>query len=423
MDGRPPIVFLRSFAQDDILRTENGLPAEKHPTQGGNLGELGLSIFVPGVFLLFYLRAFLRVLLGVFNLTLEEELERYFGKSGPFIALGKPGELLAPGGATRVYVEGAKWKPTVTDLVKRAQLVVWQGSTPGALWELALIRRAMDPRRVVLLIPNPRRFPEEYQRLVQLTAPILPKSLPWPEETEAQYVTFDSRWNPLLHPFHYFPWLVALFTPSPLALGRTFTPLASILRREPARRRRARTSDRVMAWMRRLRGGVLPAIDLALLAAMLVWIPLAAARLQVVNSWDYRYCTEVLTAFEPLSRQDSLRSAEDLRRALDLYRRSRPLWSTPRADCGTVADVPVLDLIPAVLRLRFDELLEHLDHQDDPAALHAQVEPLASLLEEFVSSFGTQEQKLRVGAILQRSALRSGGQSVQGRGLSTMCVP
>jgi hypothetical protein len=98
---------------------------------------------------------------------------------GPFLAVGKPGERLAPLGAARLYVHDDEWQQTVVSLVEKAAAVVLQPEmSRGAVWEVELVGQKVDPRRLLLLVPNPGLRPLAFARVRVLTAELLRIALP-----------------------------------------------------------------------------------------------------------------------------------------------------------------------------------------------------------------------------------------------------
>lgn len=74
--------------------------------------------------------------------------------AGPMIAVGVPGEQLAPDGAARFYLPRHDWHATVTEMMLRARLVVLVlGDSEGVAWELAEAFRVVPPERLVLVVP------------------------------------------------------------------------------------------------------------------------------------------------------------------------------------------------------------------------------------------------------------------------------
>jgi len=115
-DRRPPILFLRSF-QDDQVRL-----AEKSR-----------------------LRAFVRTVFspGLRSRRLDHILIESFSRFGPALALGTPGEKNLPFGAARVYCTHDSWKSKVAEIADRARYVILVAdSTPGVEWELSHFLKA-----------------------------------------------------------------------------------------------------------------------------------------------------------------------------------------------------------------------------------------------------------------------------------------
>ena len=111
LDGRPPVLYLRAFRQDETA-----------------LGFRGLH-------------------------TREEHLVRGLSRVGPTVAVGRPEENTTPLGATRLYISDDDWQPVVTSLLGLASLVVLAvGRSPGIQWELETAVRVVTPERLLLLV-------------------------------------------------------------------------------------------------------------------------------------------------------------------------------------------------------------------------------------------------------------------------------
>jgi hypothetical protein len=95
------------------------------------------------------------------------------------VAVGQPGEPLATLGAARVYLADHEWKGTVESMVHRAGAVVLQPEfSSGTLWEVELVIRAVDLRRLLLVVPNPAVRPLRFTRVRQLIAERFGVTLP-----------------------------------------------------------------------------------------------------------------------------------------------------------------------------------------------------------------------------------------------------
>ncbi|RYD27179.1 MAG: hypothetical protein EOP87_21565, partial [Verrucomicrobiaceae bacterium] len=109
-DGRPPILFLRSFQDDQVRLPERGF-----------LPRLWRAIFSP----------------GIRGRRLDHFLIEGFSRYGPALALGNPGEKNLPFGAARVYCTHDTWKDKVAEIADRADHVLLVAdSTPGVEWEI-----------------------------------------------------------------------------------------------------------------------------------------------------------------------------------------------------------------------------------------------------------------------------------------------
>ncbi len=109
-DGRPPILFLRSFQDDQVRLPERGF-----------LPRFWRAVFSP----------------GIRGRRLDHFLIEGFSRYGPALALGNPGEKNLPFGAARVYCTHDTWKDKVAEIANRADHVLLiADSTPGVEWEI-----------------------------------------------------------------------------------------------------------------------------------------------------------------------------------------------------------------------------------------------------------------------------------------------
>ena len=142
-DGRAPIVFLRTFDQDD-----ERLPAlVKHPILRLPAGVSGAR-------------------------TLDEILLEHGSPYGPVIAIGDPRDPVPPLGAARIFVpgEGSGWQEVVHGLVRSAQAIIMCPSdTEGVKWELNLL--ASMPQLRVAYLANPELPAETTLRLFRAIVP------------------------------------------------------------------------------------------------------------------------------------------------------------------------------------------------------------------------------------------------------------
>lgn len=166
-DPRPPVLFLRSFAKDDyqvLDRPREAFVQEELPVRSAERERPELAA------------------------------ERVLAALGPYVAIGRPGERLPTLGAARLYVPHEHWQRVVWRLSAAARLVVLQvGETPGAVWELLQAVKQLDPRRLLLVVPDPRHRPLGYAAARGILAELLPSALP--ESGAGCAVRFGPDWR------------------------------------------------------------------------------------------------------------------------------------------------------------------------------------------------------------------------------------
>jgi hypothetical protein len=123
-DARPPLLLIRSFADDDL-----GLDRRHQPIKG-------------------HLR---------FRLTLEEFVVDRLWELGPVIAIGRPWETLSPVGAAREYITGPNWRDRVlAGLDECSWVVSVLGDSEGLIWEYdQILMRQLDERLILVFPPRP----------------------------------------------------------------------------------------------------------------------------------------------------------------------------------------------------------------------------------------------------------------------------
>ncbi len=126
-DSRPPVIYLRPFDADDI---DPDPPDQFEYLYGEGTFE------------------------EAFGASEEEQLAVSMNELGPFVAIGKPYDLLPKLGAARIRVSDEQWKAKVSEWVSHAQLIVLRiGFTKGVEWEVAHIVEHASPEKLVLLLP------------------------------------------------------------------------------------------------------------------------------------------------------------------------------------------------------------------------------------------------------------------------------
>ncbi len=118
VDKRNPILFLRSFGDDEKVK-------------------FGVSE-----------RAFL-------DFSLETRLSNHFNHFGPFIAIGSPKETLPEPGAARVLLSDSEWRPRIMTWMSKASLIiVYSGKTHWVNWELEKVIETERVSNLILMVPE-----------------------------------------------------------------------------------------------------------------------------------------------------------------------------------------------------------------------------------------------------------------------------
>jgi TM2 domain-containing membrane protein YozV len=142
-DSRPPVVYLRSFRQDDEVTL----------IAGGRIARA----MQPLVQLVYPL--------AIAGANPEQELALMLHRVGPVIAIGQPGESLPDLGAARMYVGDDRWRATVDDLIKQSAIVlVRAGTTPNLWWEIEEAMKLVPRQRVVIVSLLDRDGSAEFDR-------------------------------------------------------------------------------------------------------------------------------------------------------------------------------------------------------------------------------------------------------------------
>jgi hypothetical protein len=168
-DHRAPVIYLRPF-DEDCRR------AHAHPV-GTRIGGRDLEkTSAPA--------------------SPEKAIAQALSRIGPFIAVGMPGDALAPLGAARLYLSDDNWQAEVEALVRRAAAIVLVPETSeGTRWEIAKVVRWTDPRRVLMIVPDPALRPLGYARIQKLSVESMPVALPEAMAGQSVFV-FDTHHRP-----------------------------------------------------------------------------------------------------------------------------------------------------------------------------------------------------------------------------------
>ena len=184
-DHRNPVVYLRPFDEDARM-------VQHHPVGRRKGGRRIANSSRPA--------------------SHEKSIAKILRDIGPFVAVGAPGDALAPLGAARLYLGDDQWQEEVEALVRRASAVILVPEiSDGTRWEVTKVAQWVDPRRVLMLVPNPALRPLGYARIQALTAEKIAVALPldcaevnafmFNERSEPKGLTFGRRMKSALEPF------------------------------------------------------------------------------------------------------------------------------------------------------------------------------------------------------------------------------
>jgi len=118
VDKRPPVLFLRSFTDDERVQYGNSQRA-------------------------------------LLDFSLETRLANHFSHFGPFIAVGSPQETVPQPGAARVLLSDDEWQARVLGWMESANLIVmYCGTTKWVNWELQKVIERDRSTSLILMIPE-----------------------------------------------------------------------------------------------------------------------------------------------------------------------------------------------------------------------------------------------------------------------------
>jgi hypothetical protein len=226
-DPRAPVLYLRSFADDEVVAEAN------------------------------IVRGFIQLS------TEEEQFAKVLNRIGPFLAIGDPRETLPDLGATRLYVSDHDWKRNVEELLAKARLVVLRlSATESLLWELQVAFARLEPSRLLLLVPLGSDRYESFRTLANLW---LPKPLPnLPKQRTIigslqAIVRFRDDWTPEFLPTSFSILRVSMRPPIAPHLQMMLHPVFDELR---------------VPWSKP-RLGTLPIVFLVFMSIFLCWVAAA----------------------------------------------------------------------------------------------------------------------------------------------------
>jgi hypothetical protein len=122
-------------------------------------------------------------------MTFERMMAQQLSPFGPYVAIGRPAEPLAPLGAARDYVPDPIWQDEVQRRMLDAGVVVLiVGTSEGLAWELWRLRDLGHLHKVILVFPPTGDLSNRWSALLardrQSEKPLLPDAVR-PEKTLA----------------------------------------------------------------------------------------------------------------------------------------------------------------------------------------------------------------------------------------------
>lgn len=116
-DARDPVVYLRSFREDDVLDLSS------------RTGRVSAW-------------------------SAEQSLCAALRKAGPVIAIGRPGERLPELGAARLYVDNSNWQKAVCYFFQEAAgVLIVVGASQGVWWEIDTALERVERRKLLFFFP------------------------------------------------------------------------------------------------------------------------------------------------------------------------------------------------------------------------------------------------------------------------------
>ena len=163
VDKRAPILFLRSFADDE-------------QQQYGSTHR------------------------ALLDFSLETRLANHFHRFGPFIAIGSPSDSVPQPGAARLHLSDDQWQSRVIDWMKASQVIVmYCGITQWVNWELRQVIESGRSTSLILMFPEIKGW-----RSSRRTQDIAART------EQIRQVFHDTPWNEELQEFNDFAGLRAM---------------------------------------------------------------------------------------------------------------------------------------------------------------------------------------------------------------------
>jgi hypothetical protein len=221
-DPRAPVLYLRSFGSEDVA-----IPV-RPPGLGGELvrrlWDRAWFFSLPGMAVVWLLRLFY-TMCGLAGDRLEEQIARVVRKTGPLIAIGKPGEAIATGGAIRAYLSDENWQDFILARIGESRCVLLQiEPTAGTWWEFRQCIARIPRERLVLMLTARFGSLQRYDEIRLLAWRAMGLALPR-NPGEAAFLFFDRDGTPHRAPIVWHPYLLGWLMPSHINMTKTMSPI------------------------------------------------------------------------------------------------------------------------------------------------------------------------------------------------------
>ena len=163
VDKRPPVLFLRSFADDERSQYGNSRRA-------------------------------------LLDFSLETRLANHFHRFGPFIAIGSPKDTVPQPGAARVLLSDDEWQARVLGWMRESSLIImYSGTTQWVNWELQQVVESGRATSLILMFPEIKAWRSSRRREAVTT-----------RAEQIRSVFVNTPWHEELMAFHDFAGLRAM---------------------------------------------------------------------------------------------------------------------------------------------------------------------------------------------------------------------
>lgn len=222
LDDRPPILYLRSFGSENVAIPQRppGLAGELVQ----RLWDQAWFLSLPGMAVRWLVRLFY-TLCGLAGDRLEEQIARVVRRKGPLVAIGRPGESIATGGAIRAYLSDENWQEFVLARINECRCVLLQiEPTTGTWWEFHQCIAHIPRERLVLMLTARFGSLQRYDEIRVLARRTMGLALPR-NPGEAAFMFFDRDGTVHLAPIIWHPYLLAWLMPSHVNMKKTMAPV------------------------------------------------------------------------------------------------------------------------------------------------------------------------------------------------------